>query len=308
MEYPKNLIEFEKMFSSEQQCEEYLINLRWKDGFKCPNCEYNEYWILSRHRVGCKNCSYKFSITSGTIFEQSNKALSLWYRAIWLMVAQKNGMSALGLQKIMGFGSYQTAWTWLHKLRRLTVLPDRKLLNGQIEVDETYLGGKKKGNRGRGAEGKIPVIIAVELMTKGTGRIRLSVISDVKRKSLKSFIENNIEKNSELITDGWTAYKSITGYTHTISNDTVNSDNEEILPNVHRVASLLKRWLLGTHQKYLVGNNTQHYLDEFTFRYNRRKSLSRGLLFQRIMEQAVKHEPIKYSEINTSYIDKRKKT
>lgn len=222
------------------------------------------------------------------------------------MVSQKNGISAMGLQKVMGFGSYQTAWTWLHKLRRLTVLPDRTRLNGQIEVDETYLGGKKKGHRGRGAEGKIPVIIAVELMTKGTGRIRLGVLPDVKRKSLISFIENNVEEDSEIITDGWEAYKSITGYTHTISNDTVSSGDEEILPNVHRIASLLKRWLLGTHQRYLVGNNTQHYLDEFTFRYNRRKSLSRGLLFQRVMEQAVKHEPIKYSEINTSYARKEK--
>jgi transposase-like protein len=308
MAFPKNIIEFEKMFSDEKQCEEYLINLRWTNGFKCQFCSHNEYWLLSRHRIGCKFCKNKFSITSNTIFEQSNKPLSLWYRAIWLMIAQKNGISALGLQRLMGFGSYLTAWTWLHKLRILTVLPDRARLNGKIEVDETYLGGKKKGKRGRGAEGKIPVIIAVEIMEVGTGRVRLSLIKDVKRKSLRGFIESNIENGSELITDDWRAYKKIEGYKHTISNDTIFADDEEILPNVHRVAALLKRWLLGTHQQYIVGGKTQNYLDEFTFRYNRRKSLSRGLLFQRVMEQAIKHEPVLYSDINKSSIIKGKYT
>jgi len=306
MEYPRNIIEFEKMFSSEKQCEEYLISLRWPNGFICPSCQHTEYWILSRHRIGCKKCKYKFSITSNIIFEQSNKPLSFWYRAIWLMVAPKNGISALDLQRLMGFGSYQTSWSWLHKLRKLTVLPDREMLKGQIEVDETYLGGKKKGKRGGGAEGKIPVIIAVEIMSKGTGRFRISTLPDVTRKSLKGFIDANIEKGSELITDGWESYKKIVGYNHTISYDTIIDDDEEILPNAHRVASLLKRWLLGTHQQYIAGGKTQNYLDEFTFRYNRRKSISRGLLFHRVMEQAAKHEPIMYSKISESHTGRKK--
>jgi transposase-like protein len=171
------------------------------------------------------------------------------------MVAPKNGISALDLQRLMGFGSYQTSWSWLHKLRKLTVLPDREMLNGQIEVDETYLGGKKKGKRG--AEGKIPVIIAVEIMSKGTGRVRISALPDVTRKSLKGFIDANIKKGSELITDGWESYKKIEGYKHTISHDTIIDDDDEILPNAHRVASLLKRWLLGTPTIYCRWKNSK---------------------------------------------------
>lgn len=209
------------------------------------------------------------------------------------MVAQKNGISAKGLQRIMGFGSYRTAWAWLHKLRMITVLSNRNKLNGKVEVDETFLGGDSEGKRGRGAEGKILVAIAIEVLDKGTGRVRLSVIADASRKSLKDFVVTNIESDSEIITDGWKCYKNIEGYKHTV----IETDSENPLPNIHRLASLLKQWLLGTHQNYVTGNKTQNYLDEFTFRYNRRKSNSRGLLFQRVMEQVVSHPPITYQKV-----------
>lgn len=213
------------------------------------------------------------------------------------MVAQKNGISAKGLQRIMGFGSYRTAWAWLHKLRMITVLSSRAKLIGKVEVDETLLGGKHKGKRGRGAEGKILVAIAVEVIGKGTGRVRLGIIPDASRKSLKKFIVNNIEEGSELVTDGWCSYKNIKGFKHTIIRDDSITEEENLLPNIHRVASLLKRWLLGTHQNYVTGNKVQNYLDEFTFRYNRRKANSRGLLFHRILEQVVTHEPITYAKL-----------
>ena len=216
------------------------------------------------------------------------------------MVSQKSGVSAVSVQNIMGFGSYQTAWTWLHKLRKLTVTPDRDRLTGKVEIDETLLGGYKEGKRGRGAEGKILIAIAVEIFEKGTGRVRLNVIPNAERKSLKKFIADHVEAGSEMVADGWKSYLKIEGYKHTRVRKEESPDEENLLPNAHRVASLLKRWLLGTHQNYITGNKTQNYLDEFVFRYNRRKSASRGLLFQRVMEQAVKHKPVKYSEIINS--------
>lgn len=293
MEFPTTQIGFEKMFTTEEQCVAYFLNLKFKDGFKCSKCGHDNYWLMSRRRIGCQKCKHQTSLTTGTIFEQSNKPLTLWYRVIWLMIAQKNGISAKGVQRIMGFGSYQTAWAWLHKLRMITVLSNRVKLNGEVEVDETLLGGNSEGKRGRGAEGKILVAIAVEVLTKGTGRVRLSIIPNASRASLKNFISNNIEEGSELITDGWKSYKNIEGFKHTV----ISNEEENILPHVHRVASLLKRWLLGTHQNYVIGNKAQNYLDEFTFRYNRRKSNSRGLLFQRVLEQVVSHEPITYAKV-----------
>ena len=277
------------MFSNESQCEELIINLKWEKGFICPECSNTTYWKQSRRRLCCQKCRTKFSILKGTLFEQSNKPLVLWFRVIWAMVVQKNGISALGLQKLMGFGSYQTAFTWLHKLRELTIMPDRTKLSGKIEVDETFLGGKQEGKRGRGAEGKI--IVAVEVLEYGTGRIRLMVIEDASTKSLKSFIEANIEKESEIVTDGWKSYKNIEGYKHTVTDKAILLDSESLLPNVHRVASLLKRWQLGTHQTYITSHKAQNYLNEFTFRYNRRTFKTRELLFQGLIKQAVKYEP-----------------
>jgi len=297
MKFPTTQIGFEQRFSTEEACLEYFVNLKFKDGYKCNSCGYDKYWLMSRRRVGCQKCKKRVSLTTGTIFEQSNKPLLLWFRVIWLMIAQKNGISAVGVQRIMGFGSYRTAWAWLHKLRMVTVLSSRTKLNGKVEVDETLLGGKVAGKRGRGAEGKILVGIAVEVIGRRTGRVRLSALPDASRKSLKKFITGNIEEDSELITDGWKSYESIEGFKHTIIHNGATDEEENLLPNVHRIASLLKRWLLGTHQNYVTGNKVQNYLDEFTFRYNRRKSNSRGLLFQRVLEQVVSHNPITYAKV-----------
>ena len=180
------------------------------------------------------------------------------------------------------------------------VFPGRDRLSGYIEVDETLVGGKKTGKRGRGAEGKSLVVMAIELMNKGTGRVRMSVIPDATKRSLTKFIKENIAERSTLITDGWKGYTGISenGYHHVIEDNTKMLDGREVLPNVHRVASLLKRWLLGTHQNYISEQYLSYYLDEYTFRHNRRKSHSRGLLFQRLIEQAVIHVPVEYKSIN----------
>ncbi len=301
MEIPKNQIEFEKMFATEEQCLKYLYEIKFSKGFYCPKCKYEKYWLNKRGVLVCKNCRCETSITSGTIFHKNKLPLVVLFRALWWIVAQKSGVSAAGLQRVLGIGSYRTAWSWLHKFRRLMVFPGRNKLSGKIEVDETFVGGKKSGKKGRGAEGKSIVVIAVEILEKGTGRIRMSIVSDASKKSLTKFINENIEKGSKLITDGWKGYTGISkkGFQHEIVNKTKILEDEEILPNVHRIASLLKRWLLGTHQNYVGKDYLAYYLDEYTFRYNRRKSNSRALLFQRLIEQGVLHKPVEYKSIKS---------
>lgn len=292
-------MEFEKMFKKEQDCIDYLTLIRWPNGFECPNCGSIRYWKKSKGRFECIDCHKETTITNGTIFHKSTKSLLIWFHAIWWIVAQKNGVSAKGLQKILGLGSYRTSWTWLHKFRRLMVLGGRSKLHGIVEVDEVLLGGKKSGKRGRGAEGKSLIAVAVEVIGRKTGRVRLAKIPDASSNSLNRFIENNIEKDSTIITDEWLSYNELEGmgYIHKTQKATAKDEDQEVLPNVHRIASLLKRWLLGTHQSYLNKNKLEYYLDEYVFRYNRRTSKSRGLLFFRIIEQAVIIAPVSYKEI-----------
>ena len=184
-EYPKTLMEFEQQFSSEEACLEYLFKLRWPQGFRCPRCEYEKAWITNQGLLyRCVRCDLKTSVTAGTIFQDTKKPLGLWFHAIWHLISQKYGANALGLQRVLGFGSYRTAWIWLHKLRRAMVRPGRDRLSGKVEVDETYVGGEKSGKRGRGAEGKALVVRAVEVKDKRIGRIRLKRVADASAVSL----------------------------------------------------------------------------------------------------------------------------
>jgi len=293
MIFPKTQKEFEVFFSSEKKCFQYLFDIKYDTGFYCSNCNSTNYWLIRNKYLRCKECKNEVSLFTGTIFQNSNLSLMDLFRIIWWLVFQKNGVSAKSIEKLFGL-SYKTSWVWLHKFRRCMVIPEREKLNGTVEVDEMYVGGKKRGKRGRGAGGKNIVAIAVEVYEKGTGRTRLSVIPDVSRKSLNKFLKQNIEQNSTIITDAWSSYCDVTKmkYSHEIINQTKVLDENNLLPNVHRIASLVKRWLLGTHQSYLNKGNLEYYLDEFTFRYNRRKSKSRGKLFYTIIYQALKHEPI----------------
>jgi transposase-like protein len=217
---------------------------------------------------------------------------------MWYVTSQKNGVSALGLQQVLGLGSYKTAWTMLHKLRRAMVRPDRDRLHGTVEVDETYWGSKEEGVVGRLTEQKAMIIVAAEEDGKGIGRIRLRHIPDMTKTSLHGFIEQAIELGSTVRTDGLNAYRGLEGYVHDRYVQGRQAEGEHLLPRVHRVVSLLKRWLLGTHQGAVSHNQLDYYLDEFTFRFNRRKSASRGKLFYRLTQQAVQVPPTTFDAIS----------
>jgi transposase-like protein len=217
---------------------------------------------------------------------------------MWYVTSQKNGVSALGLQQVFGLGSYKTAWTMLHKLRRAMVRPDRDRLRGTVEVDETYWGSKEEGVVGRLTEQKAMIIVAAEEDGKGIGRIRLRRIPDMTKTSLHGFIEQAIEPGSTVRTDGLNAYRGLDGYLHDRYVQGCQAEDEHLLPRVHRVVSLLKRWLLGTHQGAVSHNHLDYYLDEFTFRFNRRKSASRGKLFYRLTQQAVQVPPTTFDTIS----------
>jgi transposase-like protein len=295
--YPKMMLELEEQFSTEEACRDYLFQLRWPNGFVCPRCDHNEAWSTDRNLYHCSSCNLQTSVTAGTIFHRSKKPLRLWFRAIWHITSQKYGANALGLQRVMGFGSYNTAWDWLHKLRQAMVRPDRDKLSGVLVVDETYVGGRKTGKRGRGAEGKSLVMVAVEdkgmANKKGIGRIRLSRVKDASATSLISFIKKNVESGSTVRTDGWHSYSELpsSGYTHIVERDNYNVGDDPIYI-CHLVISLFKRWLLGTYQGAVSPKHLDYYLDEYTFRFNRRTSRSRGKLFYRLTQQAVIIGPV----------------
>jgi transposase-like protein len=298
-DYPKTLMELEKQFSTEEDCQRYLFALRWPNGFVCSRCGSKKFWPIRNSTFQCQDCSHQTSIKSGTIFEGSRSPLAIWFRAVWWVTSQKNGASALGLQRILGLGSYETAWTWLHKIRRAMVRPGRDSLSGQVEVDETYIGGLEEGLRGRGAGGKVLVIIAAQMVDKNKiGRIRMAKIPDGSSESLHAFIHETIEPGSTVITDAWLGYSGLEGYRHKVINISKRKKGgSELLPGVHRIASLLKRWLMGTHQGAVSHDHLEYYLDEFTFRFNRRTSSFRGKLFYRLLEQAVQIKPAPYKSI-----------
>ena len=296
-DYPRTLLELEYRFSGEQACRAYLFYLRWPEGFVCPRCSSKEAWAMSRGLYLCVNCRYQVSITAGTIFQGSHLPLTIWFRAMWYVTSQKNGVSALGLQRVLGLGSYKTAWALLHKLRRAMVRPGRNRLRGTVEVDETYWGGKEQGVRGRLTKQKALIIVAVEEDGDGIGRIRLGRIADLTKGSLHGFIVHEIEPGTTVRTDGFNAYRGIDGYMHERHTQRRQPKGEHLLPRVHRVVSLLKRWLLGTHQGAISHDHLEYYLDEFTFRFNRRKSASRGKLLYRLTQQAVQVAPVRFDTI-----------
>ena len=302
-DYPETLLEFEQRFASEEACREYLFKLRWPDGFRCPRCRHDKAWLTKRNLYHCAQCGYETSVTAGTIFQDTRKPLQLWFRAMWYVVNQKNGVSAMGLQRVLGIQRYETVWIWLHKLRTAMVRPSRDRLSGTVEVDETYIGGKRPGKRGRGATGKSLVLIAAEDKDNHIGRIRLRRVFDAGAESLIPAVQESVEPCSIVRTDGWSSYEQLAsmGYEHIIVRHSADV-GKNLLPLVNRVAALLKRWLQGTHQGAVHASHLDYYLDEFTFRFNRRTSRSRGKLFFRLVQQAVSVAPVKGQNIRGGQI------
>ena len=291
VDYPRDLVEFDEFFPDEERCRLYLERLRWREGFVCRACgRGGEPWRARRDVLLCCHCRAETRVTAGTILEGTRKPLRLWFLAIWQLTSQKYGANALGLQRVLGLRSYTTAWSWLHKLRRAMVRPGRDRLCGTVEVDETYVGGEEAGVSGRQTIKKAIVAIAVELNESGFGRIRLRHVPDVSAHNLLGFVSDGVEPGAVVQTDGWPSYSGLAsrGYEHVVTVLSASSDPAHVLmPAVHRVASLLKRWLLGTLQGGISKEHLPYYLDEFTFRFNRRSSRARGMLFYRLVEHAV---------------------
>ena len=299
-DYPRTLLEWEKQFATDEACREYLARLRWPKGFVCTGCTGRHAWSTKRGLWMCAACGHQVSVTAGTIFQDARSSLTLWFRAMWWVTSQKNGASALGLQRVLGLGSYRTAWTWLHKLRRAMVRPGRDRLSGEVEVDETLVGGLEAGGGRRHIGKKALVAVAAEVRGRAIGRIRLRRVQDSSAASLLPFVQEAVEPGALVITDGLQSYRRLpaVGYRHD-RRILLGSEEavEAALPRVHRVASLLKRWLLGTHHGAVSREHLDYYLDEFTFRFNRRSSRHRGKLFFRLLEQAVAVDPAPYAAI-----------
>ena len=303
--YPRFVGELQAWFQTDADCLDYLEWLRWPAGFVCPGCGHAGGWRLGDGRFECAGCQARTSTTAGTIFDRTRTPLTVWFTACWLFASDKGGISALSLQRELEIGSYQTAWTMLHRLRSVLVRPGRERLTGTVEVDETFIGGAEPGLRGGRARGKkVLTGVAVEIReSEGLGRCRMAPLADASAKSLHAFVTDHVEPGSTVVTDAWMGYRGLDklGYVHDRRSQRAararGDDPGELLPAVHRVASLIKRWLLGTHQGAVDAAHLPSYMNEFVFRFNRRRSRSRGLVFFRLLELAVDHDPVRYREL-----------
>jgi transposase-like protein len=304
IDYPNNWNQFIDWFHNDDACRNYIYKIRWPDGFICPRCYVNKTpYKLKNGTLKCAVCRKETSVTANTIFDKTRISLKDWFGAVWYITNQKNGISALGIQRLLDLGSYQTSWTLLHKLRSAMVNPERGKLSGLVEVDETFIGGivPRKSTKNHRNKRKIVVLIAIELLEpKGFGRVRLRHVTSATKESINQFIIDVVKPGSVIYSDGSPTYNCTkeNGFTH---HKTVHLGSDVAahitMPGVHRVASLLKRWLLGAYQGAIQEKQLAYYLDEFTFRFNRRKSKSRGLLFYRLLEQAIITAPITYEDI-----------
>jgi transposase-like protein len=305
-ELPKDLPSFLARFGSDAQCRAYLFAQRWPQGFRCQGCGHGVAWQHRRRLIDeCVACGKQHSLLAGTMFEQTKTGLARWFLAIWLVTSSKGGISAMELQRQMGFGSYQTAWSWLHKIRKAMIRPGRQPLAARVEADETLVGGVRPGRPGRGAAGKMVVAGAVEAAPgKGRkrrlGRLRLAAVPDASAASLEAFLAANVAPPAAVTTDGWRGYAGLgeAGYTHEPINLAGGWGDAVLrLPGIHLVFGLAKRWLLGTHHGAVSRKHLPAYLDEYVFRFNRRTAKNLSHRFARLVEQAVLTPPATYRAI-----------
>jgi len=303
--YPGSTGDFHAWFATDADCVDYLEWLRWPHGFVCFDCGHRGGWRMGDGRLCCMVCDSRTSVTAGTIFDRTRTPLTVWFTASWHFATAKDGVSAMNLKRMLEIGSYQTAWAMLHRLRSVLVRPSRDRLAGRVEVDETFIGGEEPGLSGGRARGKkVLTGVAVEVREpKGIGRCRMAPLADASSKSLHAFVKDHVEPGATVITDGWTGYLGLEelGYVHHRRSQRAAKAQGDApdasLPAVHRVASLTKRWLLGTHQGAVEEDHLPSYLNEFVFRFNRRTSRSRGMLFYRVLELAVAHAPVRYDDL-----------
>jgi len=303
---PRALPTFLKRFGTDAKCRADLVRARWPRGFHCLGCGHDRAWSHKKRLIEeCAACGKQHSLLAGTIFEQTKTGLSRWFLAIYLVTSSKGGISAMELKRQMGFGSYQTAWSWLHKIRKAMVRPERPPLSERVEADETYLGGPRPGKPGRGAGGKTKVAGAVEsgrgqARGRRLGRLRLAVVADVSARSLEGFLGQNVARPATVATDGWSGYAGLAaaGYAHEPLNLAASWGDAALrLPAIHLVFGLAKRWLLGTHHGAVSRKHLPAYLDEFTFRFNRRTARSIAHRFARVIQQGVLTPPATYRNI-----------
>ena len=302
VDYPGTYQQMREWFGDERSCLEYLERLRWPGGFVCPRCEAERAWRTGRGLWMCAVCGRKTSVTAGTIFHRTRTPLSTWFAAIWFVTSTKNGVSATGLQQNLGFGSYETAWAWLHKLRRAMVRPDRDQLSGVVELDEVFIGNETRGKAG-GAKDNTAAMVAVEVLPdRKLGRVRMEVSPLANSVALVEFAQATIAPGSTIRTDGARQLRVLSdlGYQHEyFVGLTSTLPAHAFLPGVHLVASLLKRWLTGTLHYAASQEHLDYYLDEYTFGFNRRTSRARGLLFYRLLQQAVGTDPHPLKDLHT---------
>lgn len=302
-DYPQTWSQFLDGFGTEAGCIRYLERVRWRHGFRCPACaSVAPPYRASRARLLCRTCRHQSSVTAGTLFDKTRTPLKVWLAAAWYVTHQKHGVSALGLQRVLGLGSYQTAWALLHRFRRAMVRPGREQLHGTVEVDESYLALTERGQpvsaQGRSHTPQTLIAIAVEMVDpQGFGRIRLRRIPAACERYLLPFVTEGVSAGTTVRTDGSAAYRCLPEHGYPHERQVMRGSDtpaHTALPGVHRVAALIQRWILGTHHGAVQPSQLDYYLDEFTFRFNHRTPRSRGLLFYRLLEQAVAYHPVRY--------------
>jgi transposase-like protein/predicted RNA-binding Zn-ribbon protein involved in translation (DUF1610 family) len=296
-DFPRSLPQFQRRFPDEAACADYLVSARWPNGFRCPGCGGAKAWRLSTKAFTweCAGCGKQTSVTAGTVMHGSKLDLTLWFWAAYLMATHSNGISAVQLQSQLGIASYKTAWLLCAKLRRAMVDPDRNPLTGLVEVDETAIPFRTKddpiaGGGGRSAQGKMAVIAAVEIVGDGPGRVRLATLADYSANSIDAFVAANVAAGTTLKTDGWAAYPG-TGEVNHDRHVVGAMAAHLVLPWIHRVFANLKRWALGVYHG-LRQKHLQSYLDEFAFRFNRRRT--RHAAFRSLLGIGTRTNPVTY--------------
>jgi transposase-like protein len=301
--FPRSIVEFQSRFGDEGACRAYLFESRWPGGYCCPRCGGGEVGAEQRrHLWQCKRCGYQSSVTAGTVMHKTRVPLTLWFWAAYLVATHTPGISAVQLQRQLGISRYETAWLILHKLRRAMVAPEREPLAGEVEVDETLVGGRREGRHVARRHGEKALVgVIVEVRGAGSGRLRLQVLPDASGETLAPWVRALVAPGAIVHTDGWNGYKGLAGigYDHRPRlQRRDHPDAQKLLPRAHRAASNLKTWLQGTHRG-VSPEHLQVYLDEFVFRHNRRHTPMAA--FQTLLGLGALHEPTTYHQITRRY-------